>query len=178
MKIILTGYRCVGKSSAGKMVAERLRLPFYDTDELIEKSSGRKIKEIVETNGWDEFRQKERDVIKTLKDVSEGVIALGGGAVMDNGNVECLRDNGIFVWLRAEPETIVRRLASDDNSATLRPSLSGKDVRNETAEIIASREPVYRSVADVVIKTDRQDVIEIADRICHHLSTVMKLIAG
>lgn len=174
MKIILTGYRCVGKSSAGRLIAERLRLPFYDTDEMIEKNTGRKIREIVEKEGWEMFRQKEHEVIRSLKDLKEGVIALGGGAVMDGGNVECLRDNGIFVWLRAETETIIQRLESDNRSTALRPSLSGKDVREETAEIIAAREPVYRSIAGIVVKTDRQDVVEIADRICHHLSRIAK----
>lgn len=174
MKIILTGYRCAGKSSAGRLVAERLRLPFYDTDELIEKNAGKKIREIVEEGGWEMFRRSERDVIRSLRDLQEGVVALGGGAVMDEGNVECLRDNGIFVWLRAETETIIRRLESDGRSETLRPSLSGKGVREETAGIIAAREPVYRSLAGIVIETDSQDVVEIADRICNHLSGMAK----
>ncbi len=174
MKIILTGYRCVGKSSVGKLVAEELHLPFYDTDEMVEKSAGKKIAEIVDASGWDAFRRKEREVVRSLKDFKEGVIALGGGAVMDSANVECLRDNGIFVWLRAEPETIISRLESDGKSATQRPSLSGKSVHEETIENITAREPVYRSIAGIVIKTDRQDMVEIAGRICQHLCAVMR----
>lgn len=174
MKIILTGYRCTGKSSTGKLVAEELHLPFYDTDEMVEKSAGRKIAEIVETNGWEAFRRKEREVVRSLKDVRDGVIALGGGAVMDSANVECLRDNGIFVWLRAEPDTIISRLESDGKSATQRPSLSGKSVHEETIENISAREPVYKAIAGIVIKTDRQDIFEIAGRICQHLGAVTK----
>jgi shikimate kinase len=174
MKIVLTGYRCVGKSSAGKLIAERLHVPFYDTDELVEKRTGKKIREIVKAGGWDAFRREERDAVSSLKDINECVIALGGGAILDRSNVECLGSDGIFIWLRAEPETVIQRLKADDRSRETRPSLSGRDLCEETVEIIAAREPVYRSIAGIVIKTDRQTIAEITDRICRRLSTIMK----
>ena len=83
MKIVLIGYRCTGKTAVGKRIAERLGLPFYDTDELIQGQSGKTVREIVEDGGWDTFRAAEKAIVKQLPDLGEGVIAAGGGVPMD-----------------------------------------------------------------------------------------------
>ncbi|MEA1970735.1 MAG: shikimate kinase, partial [Thermodesulfobacteriota bacterium] len=78
--IILTGYRCTGKTEAGKRLSERLKLPFYDTDEIIIEKAGMPITEIVKKGGWEEFRLKEKETIKDLGLNRNCIIATGGGA--------------------------------------------------------------------------------------------------
>ncbi|MBW2637983.1 MAG: hypothetical protein JRC86_10775, partial [Deltaproteobacteria bacterium] len=79
--VILIGYRCTGKSTAGKKLAERLGCPFFDTDDLITKRKGKTIVEIVSEGGWELFRREEREIIQRLSDEKNAVIAAGGGTL-------------------------------------------------------------------------------------------------
>ena len=106
MNIILTGYRCTGKSSAGRRLSARLGRPLFDTDDLILHRTGKTVEQIVAAGGWPAFRDAERAVIRNLSLLDGGVIATGGGALMDPRNVAYLRGNGLFVWLMADPATI------------------------------------------------------------------------
>lgn len=90
-KIVLIGYRASGKTSVGADLAEKLGVPFFDTDDLVFKFTGRTIKQMVEESGWEAFREAECRVIRKLADPGSFVIALGGGAVMDEKNVEILK---------------------------------------------------------------------------------------
>jgi shikimate kinase len=153
MNIILTGYRCTGKTSVGRRLAERMGLTFYDTDELVERQTQRTILQIVAEQGWQAFREAETAVIQKLSGADHSVIALGGGAVLDIRNVECLKKNGLFVWLFAAAETIAARMEKDAAGGAERPSLTGKPSVSETHAIMAEREPLYRSLADLVVDT-------------------------
>ncbi|OPX37226.1 MAG: hypothetical protein B1H13_13145, partial [Desulfobacteraceae bacterium 4484_190.3] len=108
--IVLIGYRCTGKTSAGKKLSERLGLPFFDTDDLIVERAGMPINKIVEKGGWDLFRKKEREVIRKLSAMNKNIIATGGGAFENQENREALKKNGLFVWLTADVETIMERM--------------------------------------------------------------------
>lgn len=155
MNIILMGYRCTGKSSAGRRLAQRLRLPFHDTDALIERQSGRTIPQIVAEQGWQAFREAERAVIGGLVHGDPCVIALGGGAVLDARNVECLKQNGFFVWLFAAPGAIAARMEQDAAGGAQRPALTDGTSVGEVELIMAKREPVYRRLADLAVDTTR-----------------------
>ena len=162
MNIILTGYRCTGKTSAGKRLSARLGCPFFDTDELIIHRTGRTVEEIVAEEGWPAFREAERAVIRDLSGLDGGVIAPGGGALLDPRNVESLKENGLFVWLVADAATIARRLEKDQAGGATRPSLSGKPVEEEVQEILAQREPIYRRIADLTVDTASRKVEAVA----------------
>ncbi|MBA4422509.1 MAG: shikimate kinase [Syntrophus sp. (in: bacteria)] len=153
MNIILTGYRCTGKTSVGRRLAERMGLTFYDTDELVERQTQRTIPQIVAEQGWQAFREAETAVIRDLSGADHSVIALGGGAVLDIRNVESLKKNGFFVWLFAAAETIAARMEKDVAVGAERPSLTGKPSVSETDAIMAEREPLYRSLADLAVDT-------------------------
>lgn len=165
MNIILMGYRCTGKTSAGRRLAERLGRPFYDTDALVEGQMQRTILQIVAEQGWQVFREAETAVIRDLSAADHSVIALGGGAVLDARNVESLKRNGFFVWLSAEAETIAARMEKDVDAGTERPSLTGKPRVSETSVIMAEREPLYRNLADLVVDTTRIEANRVAETI-------------
>lgn len=169
--MILIGYRGTGKSSIGKRLAQRLQTPFYDTDDLIEAAAGRSIREIVAAEGWDGFRQIEKKIIRELPVRHKAVVATGGGAVMDEGNAKILKNSGIVIWLQADLKTILQRIDRDSTSGEKRPSLSGEDIRQETAAILEKRTPVYKSLADFTINTETGNIREMVDEICKFLDS-------
>ena len=166
MNIILMGYRCSGKTSAGKRLAERLGFSFYDTDEMVERQMGLQIRRIVAEQGWDAFRQAERAVIRELSGADRGVIALGGGAVLDSRNVENLKGNGFFVWLIAAAKTIAARMGNDEASGSERPSLTQASSIGEIDQVLAEREPLYRCLANLVVDTTEIEADRVAEAIC------------
>jgi shikimate kinase len=167
----LIGYRCTGKSSIGSRLAETLRLPFYDTDALIEAAAGMTIREMVDQKGWAYFRDKEKECIRRVALMTDGVVATGGGAVMDPDNAETLKKSSVMVWLTADIETILKRMAADRATAEQRPSLSdAENLRIETETILGQRQPVYRKLAGLTIDTVRCDVDEAVEEICRHLN--------
>jgi shikimate kinase len=164
-KIILIGYRCTGKTAVGKRLAERLNLPFYDADGLVQKAVGKTIREMVETGGWEFFRHQERDAIRNLTAGGKGVIATGGGAVMDRGNAALLKKAGILVWLVADDKTIRDRMQDDPATAGQRPRFSPEDLAVEIRSTLVLRTPVYRRLADLAVDTAALDIEECVDRI-------------
>ena len=165
MNIILMGYRCTGKTSAGRRLAERTGLPFYDTDELVERQRERTIPQIVAEQGWQAFREAETAVILELSGADHCVIALGGGAVLDSRNIESLKRNGFFVWLFAARETIAARMEKDAATGAERPSLTDKTSIGEMNVIIAKREPLYRRLADLAVDTTRIGTDQVVEEI-------------
>jgi shikimate kinase len=171
MKIILIGYRCTGKTSVGKKIAEHLGIPFYDTDDLIQRHANKTIREIVEKEGWDAFRAEEKATIKKLSSLTEVVIAAGGGAIMDAENRKTLKRNGMCIWLTADVRTIVARMRNDRASTAQRPPLSDSDVEQETARILKTREPVYQESADCIVDTEGKEIDAVVDEICSALAS-------
>ncbi|MCX5828856.1 MAG: shikimate kinase [Deltaproteobacteria bacterium] len=162
MNIILMGYRGCGKTTVGRIVAEKLQRPFFDTDALIQERLGKTIREIVADGGWKAFRALERSAVEELAGREGCIIAVGGGAVLDQQNVKELKRNGFFLWLTADAATIEGRLRNDRVSNAQRPSLSGMDTVAEIEIMLREREPVYRLVADRAIDTTARSVDEVA----------------
>jgi shikimate kinase len=165
MNIVLIGYRGCGKTTVGRIVAERLQRPFFDADAIIQERAGKTIREIVAAGGWESFRALERSVVEELAGREGSVIALGGGAVLDQQNVKALKRNGFFLWLTADASTIAGRLGNDGTTDAQRPPLSGTDTGAEIESLLREREPVYRSVADRAIDTTGRSADEVAAEI-------------
>ncbi len=170
MHVILIGYRGTGKSAVGRRLAERLRMPFYDTDELIEREAARSIKDMVEKEGWEYFRKKECKIIRRLAALQIGVVATGGGAVSDQGNCDILKEQGILIWLKADMPTISERIRGDGTSNGRRPPLLHDETCEEKEDILGQRLPIYRRLADFSIDTTDKSIDEIADAVCLFLS--------
>ena len=167
--IFLIGYRCTGKTSVGKRLAEELEWFFIDTDALIVQQQRMSIREIVGAHGWENFRQMERDILKAACDSQMQVVATGGGIVLDEQNVKIMRENGNIIWLRAEYETIKNRMLQDQNSMDFRPALTLNDSLSEIEETLQLREPLYKNAMDFNINTDEHDVSAIAKNIAEKL---------
>jgi shikimate kinase len=112
--IYLAGFMGSGKSTIGRLLAERLGWHFVDLDEEIEHAAGLRVAEIFDTRGEAEFRRLEHDALRVrVRSIECGnpmVIALGGGALIDPANYRLVEDNGIVVWLDCPFEIVKRRV--------------------------------------------------------------------
>jgi len=157
--IWLVGMMGAGKSAVGRALARLRHVAFVDTDAEIERASGRSIAQIFEQEGEARFRVWERQVIERCAR-RRAVVSVGGGAIAQPGVLEALQRAGRIVYLRATPETLVRRIGG----ATDRPLLSGLDRKGRQARIerlLEEREAFYGK-ADVVVDTDELDVASVA----------------
>ncbi|MFN2366109.1 MAG: shikimate kinase [Desulfurivibrionaceae bacterium] len=162
-KIILTGYRATGKSSVGRLLAERLQVGFIDMDEVLTARHG-EISELVRERGWAYFRAREKELLEELVARREAVISTGGGAVLHREVWQKLKETGLVVWLNADPETIGARLAADAVSDSQRPSLTGSDIKAEAAKVLAEREPLYREGSHLRVDATRP-LAEVVEKI-------------
>ncbi|WP_374444985.1 shikimate kinase [Stella sp.] len=144
--LVLVGLMGAGKTSVGRRIAHRLGLGFVDADAEIEAAAGCTIAEIFARHGETAFRDGERRVIQRLLEEPAHVLATGGGAFMDPATRACIRARGISLWLRAELEVLVRRVAR----RTHRPLLNQGDPKEILTRLMAIRYPVYAE-ADIVV---------------------------
>jgi shikimate kinase len=165
MNIILIGYRGSGKSAVGNRVAARLQMRFVDTDDLIEERQGAPITDIVKSRGWDHFRKLEKGMIEEVSRENNLVIAPGGGAVLDTDNVNALKRNGLIIWLKADQQTLLKRIQKDQSSSTRRPTLTGKGTLEEIEETISEREASYDKASEIRIDTSMLAVDAVVESI-------------
>jgi len=157
--IVLIGFMGTGKTTIGKVVSEKLGYSFIDTDAEIEKECGIGISEIFNNMGEGYFRKIETEVIDKVSNYSKYVIACGGGAVKNEVNVTKLRFNGLIVCLKADADTIYRRVEAEKN----RPLVYDR-TKDDIAELMKEREQLY-SVAEVCIDTSFDDPFIAANKI-------------
>ncbi len=158
--VYLIGCRAVGKSSIGVKLARKLGYEFLDTDTLVTEKLGCSVAESVRREGWQKFRALEKEVLLQLLKRSSCVVATGGGAILHRDIWPQLKQQGLVVWLTADIKTLCERLAGDQNSESLRPSLTGKDVCQELEDVLAERTPLYRETADCIIDSGTLSVVE------------------
>jgi shikimate kinase len=154
MNIVLVGYRGVGKSTVGKLLAERLGMRYVCMDAEIIKKMNMDVSEIVLKYGWGTFRDVESELTKELTWQDGIIIDTGGGVIERQENIDVLRQNTLVFYLRASVETIVSRI----KDCSARPALTaGKTFLEEVADVLAVREPKYQSASHHVIDTDGTD---------------------
>jgi shikimate kinase len=172
MNLILTGLRGTGKSSIGRLLAQTLRRPFFDTDLLIEQRIGEPIPQYVRRLGWDAFRDLEHQVICQLAQQRGAVISSGGGALTFARNVEVLKPNGIIILLAADPARLAKRL---ERSYARPPLTDQPNLEAEMCALWTQREPLYRKVCDIVLGVDDESTDEQAD-LQRKVSTLLTLL--
>jgi len=144
--IALVGLMGAGKSSIGRRLAQMLALPFTDADAEIEAAAGATVEEIFAREGEAAFRNGERRVIARLLDGPPQVLATGGGAFMDATTRALIRQHAISIWLRADLEILLARVARRNN----RPLLKGDDPRTVLVRLMEERYPIYAE-ADIAV---------------------------
>jgi shikimate kinase len=152
--IYLVGMMGAGKTSIGRLLSKRSRRRFYDSDHVIEERTGVTIPTIFDLEGEQSFRDREEAVIAELARLSNIVLATGGGAILRENNRQALCSSGIIVYLRGSVEDLWRRTRKDKN----RPLLLTDNPRQKLAEIYSVRDPIYSSVADIIIETGNPSI--------------------
>jgi shikimate kinase len=147
--IVLVGLMGAGKSTVGRRLAAALHLPFFDADQEIETAAGCTISDFFERYGEPAFRDGERRVIARLLAGPRHVLATGGGAFMDESTRDVIKRLGLSVWLRADIELLMARVAKRQT----RPLLQTGDPRATMEKLMAERYPTYAQ-ADVTIESN------------------------
>lgn len=163
--IFLVGYRGVGKTTIGKGLAKSLEYDFLDTDEEIVRLRHAEITDIVTNEGWEGFRRYEREVLRSLRNLSRTVVATGGGAVVHRQEWKDLGKNGVVVWLTAEVEVLRDRLHEDQLNHSQRPSLTGTGLEDEIATVLSERNPLYQQISHHCLDTGMKEAHEIVHEI-------------
>ena len=151
MSVILIGYRGSGKTTVGRLLAERRGVAFIDTDEMIVQFAGRSIAEVFRAEGEAGFRRREEQAIRMSTAQKGRIISVGGGAVESKENRRLLRAYGTVVWLEAPPETLWERMQEDRTTGDSRPDLGGGGLE-EVREVLARRAPLYASTSHVALR--------------------------
>ncbi|HEC23140.1 MAG TPA: shikimate kinase [Chloroflexi bacterium] len=138
--IVLAGFMGVGKTTVGRIVAERLGMTFVETDALIEAADGRTIPQIFAQSGEAAFRELEATICRRVAEGSGQVIALGGGAILNEETRRLLAEGGLLICLTCDLEEIIRRVGGDGSG---RPLFRDREA---VARLLAGRLPVYNSL--------------------------------
>ncbi len=152
--VFLIGYRGTGKTTVARLLARELAWEWVDADVEIELRAGKSIAAIFADDGEPAFRDLESRVLEDLSARERLVMACGGGVVLREENRRVLASRGKCVWLRAEPETILARVAEDVSTAQRRPQLTTAGGKAEVLELLAKRTPLYQQCADLTVATD------------------------
>jgi shikimate kinase len=164
--VALIGFMGSGKTTVGKLLAQKLGLGLLETDQLIQEKAGSSIQQIFETAGELGFRDLEIRVVKEISRKEHFVIACGGGVVLNSVNCERLRQKAVIVYLYASEEDIVDRIKKDNN---IRPLICGKNVGAEIRSLMKFRGPLYRRSADLTVNTSGKDAELVAKNIIYRL---------
>ncbi|HEX4591550.1 MAG TPA: shikimate kinase [Gemmataceae bacterium] len=153
-RIYLIGPRGSGKTTVGRMLAQRLGCGFLDADAELETRTGQTVAEIFTCAGESGFRDHEAALLAALATLDTHVVACGGGVVLRSENRKLLRATGLCIWLTGDPATLSRRLEGDPVSASRRPALTDLPGPAEIERLVREREPLYREVAHLIVGTD------------------------
>jgi shikimate kinase len=174
--VVLVGLSASGKTSIGRLVAERLSMRFLDTDDAIEAQTGRSVREVFAGDGEARFREIEAGAVaEALAAEEPTVLATGGGAVVTAATRERLRADDVFVvWLTAEPAFLASRLSDKPH----RPLLDA-DPASTLARLAAERQPFFEEVADAVVDVQPalrdEPKLQAKTRLAGHVTELVKL---
>jgi shikimate kinase len=160
MNIYLVGFMGTGKTSVGRLLAEKKKLYFVDLDELIELKEQRRIVDIFVKEGEPYFRKIEKKALKEVARQKKFVVACGGGVVLDKENIKVMKKSGILICLTATPKEILKRVSLNSG----RPLLNVENPAGRIKLLLKMRAPYYMQ-ADKTIDTTRFSIKEVVEKI-------------
>ncbi len=158
--IYIVGFMATGKSSVGKELANRQNLQFVDLDNLIELKEKRQISDIFAKDGVPYFRKVEKEVLEDIAKKNRFVVACGGGIVIDPENIRIMKETGILICLKANPEAILKRASVSKQ----RPLLNVVEPKKQI-ELLLEKRASYYALADKTIDTTELSIKEVVDKI-------------
>jgi shikimate kinase len=159
--ISVVGLMGVGKTTIGRRLAKRLALPFFDSDEEIEKASGRTVKGYFKDHGEEAFRSGERRVITRLLKESPIVLSTGGGAFIPEQTRQILQEKSLTIWLKADFDTVMERV---NRQRSKRPLLNVPDPVAAMRTLMDARYPIYAE-AEVIVDAQARTHKQTVDRV-------------
>jgi shikimate kinase len=166
--VFLVGFMGAGKSTVGRVVAEKIGRPFVDLDARIEEASGRPVAKVFETQGEPVFRALETEALAALAEEPPSVVACGGGVVVRDANRAMLKSLGYVIFLRVSAGETLARVGDDGT----RPLLSGAGGLLAATALLEARESLYTAVADATIDTAGRSAEEVALRVESQIAEV------
>jgi shikimate kinase len=166
--LFLCGMMGSGKSTVGRLLAGQLGIPFHDLDSEIEEETGLKISDIFRLQGEKKFRQIERELVLKAAERTEGVIALGGGALQNQQIVDRLKFKGWLIFLDAPISVLLSRLKNN----TTRPILQNKDdaeTKKKLKNLMTKRREMYRQ-SHIIVDCGTESPAEVAEAIIKRIS--------
>ncbi|MDQ6972029.1 MAG: shikimate kinase [Mariprofundaceae bacterium] len=161
---VLIGLMGCGKSSIGRRLRQKLKMPLLDLDDIIVREAGMSIPDIFAGHGEDYFRNLESNALASHIG-QRAILATGGGIVMRDTNRRLLKTHPPVIWLKATPEFIASRIAGDPN----RPLLANQDTLQRLTELAEKRYPLYGECADLVIDRESMNKDKITELIIQYL---------
>lgn len=165
--VVMVGMMGAGKTAVGRSLAQRLGVPFLDSDAEIEAAANMSVQEIFVRDGEPFFRQKESQIIERLLRERCGILSTGGGAFLAEANRRMISERGVSVWLNADLGVLWNRVKHKDT----RPLLRTADPRATLAEIYKARVPIYAQADLSVLSESRVSIEDMVDRVVTALAT-------
>ncbi len=162
--LFLVGARGCGKTTVGSELALTLGYRFADTDHWLQHNAGMSVTQIVELEGWGGFRRRESQALQAV--TAPGlVVATGGGMVLAEENRCYMREHGVVIYLEAPVAELARRLEAFPEEGQ-RPTLTGRAISDEVAEVLAARDALYREAAHHVVDASLPPQQVVAQILC------------
>jgi shikimate kinase len=165
--LALIGFMGVGKSAVSKALSMRMGKKLVEVDSLIEQRAGKPVSQIFQDDGEKKFRELEEAVIKEVASGENQIIDCGGGVVLKQSNVNRLRKQAVMVWLKANPDMILKRTLGERGK---RPLLGDISECSEIQSMLSSRTILYERAADIIVDTSQMRIEVVVNKIIAELN--------
>ena len=167
MKIFLIGFMGSGKTHWGKLLSEKLGMPFFDLDEKIVEHEGKTVTEIFDKDGEEYFRLLEKDILHLLTESHDSfVMATGGGTPCFYNNIDYLKKQGITVWINCSTDSVYQRLAKEKEPRPLISKIPAEELKSYVVKKYSSRKIYYQQAA-VILPEENLSVEKLVNEVFH-----------